>query len=337
MDLYFSNADRWMRCGASISRLERVTQWDNSAALEGTAAHWMAERILFGDAHSVDDFEGEICPRTGVEIDDEMRVAVKHYVDDIRDMAQDYELTGTEHSASIFGVRGRVDFYGQSRDRVFIADFKYGYRPPSADTWQNIIGALAIAHDPFVYATLAVCAPRARPGSPWDFVHLTPADMVKYRRQVHERVTELEMNDRSPHAGSWCHYCKFAAACQTLEQRIEQLSESMDLQELFELQKLIKTRITAISTDMENRLKQGEHVPGYWLEPYTSKRQWLVDPATVEVTTGHRAYKSVLKSPNELEKEGVNRKLLDTLTHKPEVGRRLAQLDQKAVKRMFGD
>lgn len=337
MRLFFYNADRWMRCGKSADPapiIADIEPGDDTIRREGVAAHWVADAVLFGDANGVEDFEGETAPN-GITVDMEMMHGARQYIDTARSVAVDLK---SEHNASIFGIRGRVDVYGRTLRGVFVGDLKYGYRPPPATTWQLTIGALAvIGNRHTLSATVGICAPRARSGEPWEFATYTAAEMAALRKQVHDRVTDLELGERSATTGKHCRHCDHAATCGALVDRIQELRHTVELEELYELRDLIKTRIVATESEMTARLNRGDHVPGWWLKPQIGNRRFKVDAATVEIMTGLPSWKRVEKSPNELEKEGAPRKILDAITTRPDTGVKLARWNPDDAAKIFGD
>lgn len=334
MDLYFSNAGRWMHCAASVEPSERNVAYDPTTAAEGKAAHHVGECVLAGDAHSADEFEGEY--HAGVEITPEMINSVNEYADRIRPIfnaAYDY---GVEVRADYCGARGRLDVFARNLGKLTIGDFKYGFRRVSpVNNWQLILGALSQWKSERV-VEMFVYSPRANPSDPWQVHTIGYSEMLTLGKQVHSRITALDMGERGEVAGSHCVKCPHAHDCNALGDWIEQNMDTKDLNELHTLQKLIKTRVTAIETDLESRLYAGEFVPGWTLEPRQGNRQFKHDAPTIEITTGMKATKPVPLSPNEMQQRGVPRKKLDELTYRPFAGHKLQPWSADMAAKLFG-
>lgn len=335
MELYFSNANRWMICGASVERSNRQTAFDPSTAAEGVAAHAVAEAVLFGDAADAGEFEGETA-RNGVEITAEMIAAVDDYVSIVGNFVTDAYEHGVEATAGYNGARGRVDMFARLQRLLVVGEFKYGYRRVSpVDNWQLILAALS-QYKSEKRVTMFIFSPRANPSEPYQTHSIGYEEMMAYARRVHSRITELEFGERTAVAGSHCARCPHAYNCGALGQWIEDRMDTTDLAELYKLQRLIKTRVTAVEADIEARILSGEFIPGWCIEQRRGHRQFKVDVATLEVTTGQPAVKVVPLSPNEMQQRGVPRKTIDSLTHRPFSGHKLKPWSADSAAKLFG-
>lgn len=335
MRLNFSNSNRWKHCSASVEPSHRPTTFDPEVAAEGIAAAWVAERVLFGDADSVAEFEGECAPN-GVDIDWSMLNAIDVYTKELLSQmcfATDY---GVEASAHYAGATGRIDAWFRDRKCLTIVELKYGYRRVEIeDNWQLLLAACAKwKSEQFV--RLLIYSPRANPSEPWQSLVIPASEMQRIKQRIHARITEIDMGDRTATAGKHCTRCPHAADCTTLGAWIEERMNTTDLKELLDLERVLKTRITSIEADYEARISAGEYIPGWCMEPRTGDRRFKYDAMTVEMMTGTKATKVVARSPNEMEKEGVPRSTIDSLTYRPFSGHRLKPWSNNATSKLFG-
>src|SRR5687768_13171981 len=75
----------FVRTGGDVDTGRDTDAGDSEARREGSAAHWVADGVLRGDAHSCGDFEGETAPNGWVVTPDMVR-HVQGYVDFVRSL-----------------------------------------------------------------------------------------------------------------------------------------------------------------------------------------------------------------------------------------------------------
>ena len=332
MRLNFHNAARWMHCRLSVHPAERPVDWSTDAANEGTAAARIADGVLFGTAHSVDDYAGETI--AGVDVTMEMLEHVAGYIDAMHTLTYGAVEFGFEHEAAFGPVTGRVDAFARYPHKLIVGDLKYGFRPVDViDNWQLTLAALALSKgEPEIM--FVIYQPRIGRTNPMATHTISIYELHEKYAEVMERLRTI----REPSVGvpdTHCYGCAHAAECVALGVEIRNADLMDDLADLRRIHSMIKTRIAATEADMLTRIEGGEHIPGWYVGTKSGNRRFRVDPATVEMLTGVPASKTVPLSPSELEREGANKQLVNGLTYRPEGKSGLVEWSAKRVANMF--
>jgi hypothetical protein len=263
----------------------------------------------------------------------------------------------TSWSSSVIEVRGRADHIAYLPDtrELMVTDAKYGYRMVDvANNWTLISHAIGWwMRNPTVQIdkiTFRIYQPRAMvSGGPW-FHWSTTMDMASQCAAISEHVLDAPMLTTSQH----CLHCKAAATCPAARAAAatvldvstapyrddlegQTLAQEMDMLE--RAAALIKSRLDAMKSLAEYRIRQGGVVPNYALERGVGNRAWLsdYDAASLSAMFGVDLRDKKAVSPAEAERRGVPKELVTLVTERPKLGLKLKRIDAAAVaERAFG-
>jgi hypothetical protein len=327
---------------------------ESDARREGKAAHWVAEGVLRGDAHSCADFEGETAPN-GWIVTPDMVVHAQGYCDYVRSFGPVVQAEGRIQIGEV--ITGRFDAHATSTDpdaymlplRLF--DFKYGWRIVEAPGNTSMLCYGVARWNGVQPVELHIYQPRPfHPAGPARVWKITPQEMLTLRAWLLERASVALTPGAAATPGLHCRDCPGAASCHALASTVYAAADTIqasglarmsagelarELTFLRMVDKLVATRLAAVEAEAEGRLQRCEFIPGWLMGDRYGNRVWTVKPETVRMTTGLDPYKPVLKTPAELEREGAPPELLDMMTMTPHTGRKLMPATQDFFNRMF--
>lgn len=350
--LTFSNSRMWTSCPASVHPVQGIhqpnlTPQQDDARKEGTAADWLANMVLAGDAATAEEGAGEIAPN-GWPIDATMVRHVQEYIDIVTRHGVPHPQTDT----TLFNgrVTGRPDNHTVSTDVLHVYELKYGYKivEPYANS-QLLLGAIAFRQPHHRMFSLEVFQPRPHHPNGKHRKWVVSADeLVEWEAWLSRCVDAVYIDKPVAAPGDQCGYCLRRAGCHALMANIYAAFETitsnyharplsaadlgLELKFLETLDKMLKARWSGTTAEALARAKKGEFVPGWTLEENYGDRKWDTSPEIRQMLTGIDPYKQVERSPAEIEKEGGN---VDPMTSRPFVGMKLKPFNQKAVERKF--
>lgn len=363
LTLRCSGADGWARCGFRPhleARPDALPDDEGEAAKEGTAAAWVAECCINGDADSPDDLVGRV-HKNGVEIGPDM---ARHLHDYVR-LAKSRQGARAENYGAVpsadgtFQIAGTSDLWSWSHgpDDFHIDDLKFGFGIKEPTTLQLMAYAL-IAHYAFGITPrrwhLGIFQPRAQhPLGPYRVRTLTHDQFLQESAALWQQAQQAARPTNAT-PGDHCKYCRAAAICTALthsvyrivdnvetrsylEPTAQQLADELDMLE--RISTLIDARKSAIESEALARINKGEMIPGYAKNPTLGKRAWKFDAATVQAFVGSHipVTNAVLITPAEAERRHVPPEIIKALTYRPNVGFKLGKYDPRLIAQVMGE
>jgi hypothetical protein len=383
-----SAASRWMRCPGSVALSQGVEDTSSSYANEGTAAHMLAERCLSGGSEAAtwrgwiidtaakfgnDPFYrpdypgGKANGTTKFEVDAEMVEGVQLYLDVAREVAEESEEFEIEQRLDmsglvpgVFGTGDAVGYRAVPTRRITVVDLKYG-RGIAVDVEENeqeLTYAAGLAqryHNRGVdEIELVIVQPRAihRDGP----VRRWVTDMVglyEHIMQMQSAAEEAAEPDAPLNPGSWCKFCKAAAFCPALRDKVYAAIGAQliggDIFQMSDPAKFTPEQLAEARRNMPmvaNWLKSVDHFshaealrgrmpPGFKWVAKRSNRQWLNEDDAANTLGMYglddaELYEpKALRSPAQVEKllPAKERKVVEALSVKPPAGVALAPVD----------
>lgn len=357
-----SHAFRWSRCAASVHFEANVpTEPDSDAAREGTAAAWVADCVLKGDADSAVDLLGRE-HKNGWLVTSDMVEHVQDYIDFVRSLGG---ITTTEQFVRLNDfIAGTLDASTalSTSGVLHVNDLKYGYRIVDVFECDQLIiyGAaemLRLMAPPYSNGwqpskiILGIYQPRAfHPDGIYRTWELTPETLWQHANRLVEAGLKVFAPNPVATPGPQCRDCRAIGSCvaaqQTLYaafQYIENIRQAhmgatdigKELRFLNSIETILDARKAAIESEAETRLRKGEHIPGWGIKPRYGHRKFKYDPATIKALTGIDPTVTSCCTPAELERRGANVELVSALSDTPTVGYKLQPVTDKDIRKAF--
>ena len=309
-----SGSSQWLSCGMSIWEQFGMPDTTSDAAIEGTAAHNLAEMCLKENLRpsDVDGVTEEMAEFVGKYID-----YVKHVVEDGRMwIEQRIDL-----NKWIMGGRGTADIVAICSKTLHIIDLKYGkgVQVFAEDNSQLKLYALG-ALDRFLETGIEVekvvvhiCQPRLYH---YQSAELGIEELLAFGEHVSkwiQRCLDKEV-DYNPSERA-CQWCKAQATCSALYQHnLKVISEDFapipageltdeQLKLVVDNKPLIEKWLKSVEAHVFSRLERGEKFEGYKMVEGRSIRKYTANAAEVlEKILGENAYEKKLINLSEAEK-----------------------------------
>lgn len=290
-----SSAARRMACPGSRYLESLMPETESEAADEGKLAHAVAAKLLEDDLVY------------GGNLSSEMKQAINFYVNYVNEIYCHHAITGKLHIEETITIPrihwecfGTPDVWVQDEftDTLHLFDFKYGFIPVEAfENWQLIAYASGIISSNGLYADdtkhiyFHIIQPRdfKNPIKIWEIT-------IDQFKPYEERLIESEF--KSLHwnapltAGSQCQYCKARGMCPALYRTTQDIIQGLDIRELRHLNneklgnklkelksvaKLIDAQITGLEEQVIFKLRTGETIPHFQLQPTVTRERWTID------------------------------------------------------------
>lgn len=345
-----SNAHRWLHCPGSVAAESGIVDTGSSFALEGTAAHELAELVLLSNKEPQDWIGKALDDMPDWIVDEEMADYVQVYTDYCRAIAKDADETFIEQTVSYedwvpegFGTNDFGVLHIKDR-AIKIADLKYGMgvQVDAEENPQAMLYALGTYAEygwvgDIDRIDIAIVQPRLNHISEWS---ITVKDLLKWAEWVSQRAEIALSKDAERVPGEkQCRFCRAKATCKALMKFTEDIimAEFEDLEDMpspdtlsdaqvrkvLEQKALIDSWLSSVETLVRERLEAGETFEGFKLVEGRSLRKWgnetVAGEKLTEIIGVDAAFKSTLISPAQAEKalKKEDRGILDDLVIKP--------------------
>lgn len=364
-----SSAARRVACPGSRFMEAQYPTEDSESSREGKAAHWVAATALeFGEAKA----RACQYTSAGEPITEEMIEGAILYANAAKRIVQHerlkHERWHVEEKLSIRSVHpecwGTPDAWiGDASVELHVFDYKFGHRYIEVfENWQLIAyaaGALkAIQIYPYEVPPdfkihMTIVQPRSY--HPTGHVNTWTATYEQLKSYIEQlRVAEFTaMQPTAPcNPNPECSFCSARHACTALRQSTltavdistlntpdELTNESLgsELRYLKRAHKLLDARITGLEAQALAKLKSGERVPDFRLEQSSGRTRWKT-PEEEVVILGQLYGVDLAKpltaiTPNQAEKKGIPRSLINQMTETP---RGALKLVEDNTRKIFG-
>lgn len=347
-----TNLPRLIACNGSrlLSTLASVQQ-DNTVRDEGIAAH----RLI------VDHFNDPLTPikKTGL-ITDDMIEHVEKYVSELK-LAELFEKTvvSLEHDVSIFSdnftISSITDCIIDEGDAIEIKDFKYGWRIVEPEN--NLILMIYAIGYCLKYnktpSTIKLTIHQPRPFHTDGPVRTWAISYNDLSLKFAEIADTLNKIGRDLNTGSHCAKCRALSSCpaarkaalNSIDVSCEAFNDSLtneqvanELDALTKAKFALDNRISALEELAEFRISKGETIRNYYIERKRANNTWKtgINYNLMKTLTGIDLRSSKMITPNQAVKAGVDKAVVDNLTHRPTTGSKIKRLDaDKQAKKVF--
>lgn len=323
-----SSSDRWLHCNPSARLSLDFEVSTSDYALEGTKAHYGAEKWLKtylrnGSRKELNDFLAKN------DYPSDMVDYIKQYADYVMGIASLYddaqvniELT-VDLSDYIPNGFGTVDcaILSPSNRKLHIIDFKYGKGVPvSADNnSQMMIYALGVLTKMEAFATetvsLTIYQPRIRNISTFD---ISVDDLIDWSLDVLIPKAKLAWEGKGEiKAGSWCKFCPAKPRCKEYSKYVLSLPKEIpvefrnilntltddELSDVLDKAKEVSSYISAIEEELKKSIIENGATKGYTIQKVRGKRVLNDGCINLLESMGIDVYETKAKSITKLEKE----------------------------------
>jgi hypothetical protein len=308
-ELGASKAERWMQCPGSVNAERGLPNTSSPYAVEGTAAHTLAEKCLRkgidADVYLDTEIPVEVDGETQhIAVTEEMVEAVQVYLDYVRKRSfteqrmieVQFDLAPLNPPEPMFGTADCVVW--NTADKILeVFDLKYG-AGVAVDAKENVqlcyyaLGAVVALNKKPVTIRVNIVQPRA--AHPEGIIRSFEFDwayLLEYKKALFEAAVKTQDPEAPRSAGAHCRFCKALAVCP--EQRrvaIEVAQSEFDVEtpnlpaaanltseqigRILTAAPLIEDWFKAIRSHVTALLDAGQPVEGWKLVPKRASRKW---------------------------------------------------------------
>jgi len=347
-----SSFHRLMRCGGSHELAARYPDDDSPASREGTAAHWVAQRLLQdGEVIQVDT-----SAPNGETVTMEMVEGAQVYADHVRSITTHPIVEQPVSCSSVHAdCWGTPDARATAGDDLHLWDYKFGHLyVDEFENWQLLAYVSDLVEAVSGQIHMHIVQPRAYGTKAVRTWTIDRAGIGLYVERLRQRIVAIDRGELGCTVSEQCHYCPARRGCRALEtfaqiamdfagQRVAldlpPSAAAIELRMIEALTARMQDRADGLREQLTAELKRGERVPGYELAPSYGREGWSVDHAQV-VALGE-AFGVDLAAPVKAISPAQARKvfpvipMLDAMTGRSS-SLKLQQTDTKNIRRVFG-
>jgi hypothetical protein len=234
-ELGASKAERWINCPGSVNAERGLFSPPSDYAVEGTAAHALAEKCLtkgvdpyvYLDTSITVEVEiaQDVFEKRQIEVTDEMCEAITTYVDYVREHTSDermievrFNLAPLNPPEPMFGTADAADYIERER-HLKVIDLKYG-SGVAVDAEKNVqlmfyaLGVVVEKRKRPSKITVTIVQPRAQhPEGIIRSYTFDWAELLEYKKMLFEAAVATQTADAPRNVGDHCRFCKAAARC----------------------------------------------------------------------------------------------------------------------------
>lgn len=304
-----SGSDIWGECFGSIVMSAGIPDIETPDQAIGTATHWVGQSMLESmtgidrQVPIASDWINRTAPN-GVIVDEEMAECAQIYYRAVMDIAGKGHIRqlNVERRVSAqrihevcFGTPD-ADLYIDEERTLYLWDYKHGHRAVDPQSPQFVIylagriSELGLS-DLDVKCKVYVVQPRCYDGKgpirTWS-VHAT--ELRTEVNRLHYAAARALGNDPEIRAGRWCRDCKAKVICPANLQAVADAADfaatavphnptpaalAYEMLSLMHAAALLKHRKDAVETEIIERLRAGQPIPGFALNQGYGHNAWI--------------------------------------------------------------
>lgn len=358
-----SGAAGWSRCALWPTMNAQFPQDASPEAIEGTAAHWVADEYLAERYPSV----GSAAPN-GAIVTEEMRDGAELRTEVIETRMRGKQLH-IEESVAVASIHrdcfGTPDVWAFNMDmaHLHIVDYKFGHGfVDEFFNFQGLLYALGIietlklpGNPKHVTVSFTIVQPRCyMHGEPVRTHRYTIAEAAEYIANL--KRAALAAYEARPLAttGGHCQYCPGRHACSALQQAAYSAAEissdrqphnlspqaaALELRMLERALERLEARVDGLRELTLANLKSGIKIPYYHIGEGKGRAQWNI-PHEQIVALGEMFGKNLSKpgvvTPAQAKKLGVDQGIVDSYSFMPSGNLKLIADNPSDARRVFG-
>ena len=354
-------------CPGSVALQERFPESrdrDQTAAEEGTAAHWVAENLVNAMCHPK-ELIGLPAPNK-VIIDQEMIDAALVFSNNVGDTRRyhvgipaftEQRVAATSIHPECWGTSDCISYAPDVRT-LYVWDFKYGRG--FVEAFENLQAACyaqaAIDTLRFDPATIVmrIVQPRAYSGEgPIREWRISREAFQPYIDQLRKAAAEATVPNAPTRSGTHCRYCSALRACMTGQRAGISLFETVGGIEAHELDphslglmaKIVSRAYeqlgyvkSAYETQIESIYRQGNQVPGWSMSPGRGSEKWtMTDEQMLSLgrKLGVDLSKPGVLTPNQAREARMDPDLIKQFSERVPGSLRVVETNEKSLRKIF--